>query len=101
MVTNKKIESVYLESFLYFIIESIVNSLNVRIIALKRLQSSVKEVSIPNIYKDYVVTHRQTDRQSDGQTDGQTDRQTDRQTQTDYYNLHARVKYCRSTMYMH
>ena len=39
-----------------FIIESIVNSLNVGIIALECLQSSVKEVSISNIYKDYMVT---------------------------------------------
>ena len=36
--------------------------------ALKHLQSSVKEVAIPDIYKDYVVT------------------QTERQTQIDYYN---------------
>ena len=48
MATNKKIERVHLESFLYFIIESIVHSLNVGIIALERLQSSVKEVSMPN-----------------------------------------------------
>ena len=45
MATNKKIESVHLESFLYFIIESIVNSLNVGIIALEHLQSSQRSVN--------------------------------------------------------
>ena len=75
MVSNKKIESVHF-------IESIVNSLNVGIIAFKRLQSSVKEVSILDIYKDYVVTHRQTDRQ----TDTHTHRHRHTHTQTNYYN---------------
>ena len=45
MATNRKTESVHLESFLYFIIESIVNSLNVEIIAHECLQSCVKVVS--------------------------------------------------------
>ena len=73
MVTNKKIESVHLESFLYFIVAIIVNSLNVGIIAHERLQSCVKEVSISGIYKDDVVTHTQTDRQTDRHTHTHTD----------------------------
>ena len=57
MATSNEIESTNSEVFLHFIIDGITDSLNVGIIEPKRLQPSVNEVSIPGIYKDYVVTH--------------------------------------------
>ena len=46
----------------FVIIKSIVNSLNVGIIAHECLHSCVEEASIPDIYKDYVVTQTDTHR---------------------------------------
>ena len=59
-----------LEIVISFVNEIITNRLNLGIIRLKRLESSVNEPVTPGICKDYVVTHRQTDTH----------------TQTDYYN---------------
>ena len=43
--------------FIMYILRTIQNRLDARILSVKCFQSSVKEVVLPGIHKDYVVTH--------------------------------------------